>query len=148
MAFPGGAVEEGESRKEAVIRETREELRIAETDIRLLGEMDFLVTPYNLLIYCYAGEIEVNSPDKIDFDDGEVKEVFAVPVEFFKSVSPQKYEVKVKSKPGEEFPYHLIPGGREYDWRQGNYPVYFYRYDDYVIWGFTARLLKAFIELL
>ncbi len=148
VSFPGGSVETGESRREAALRETREELRVKEEKLEMLGEMDFLVTPYNLLIYSYVGVIKVNSLAKINYHPGEVGDIFAVPLEFFRATSPRKYQIKVESSPGEEFPYNLIPGGREYDWRQGSYPVYFYQYKDYVIWGFTARLLQAFIKLL
>ncbi len=148
ISFPGGAVEKGESRREAAIRETREELGVESDDLELLGEMDFLVTPYNLLIYSYVGHIRLNTLQEIDFNSGEVEEIFAVPVDYILSASPEKYNVKVESQPEEGFPYHLIPHGREYDWRQGSYPVYFYQYEGYIIWGFTARLLKALAELM
>jgi len=147
VALPGGGVEKSESRSEAAVRETEEELGVAEDRIELLGELDYLVTPYNLIIYAYAGRLDISSLADIPYNPGEVSEIFSVPLQFFLENPPDIHRVKVTSRPEGDFPYHLIPGGEDYDWRQGEYPVYFYRYDDHVIWGFTARLIRSFLEL-
>ena len=51
-------------------------------------------------------------------------------------------------KPDPDFPYELIPGGRDYPWRTRKFPEHFYRYQDRVIWGLTASVLAHFIDLL
>lgn len=147
ISLPGGKIENNEHRAQAAMRETREELGLNVENIELLGELDFLVTPYNLIIYSYAGYLEINSLKEINFNTREVKDIFTVPLQFFKENSPQNYPLRVYKEPVNKFPYYLIPGGRDYNWREGCFPVYFYSYQDHVIWGFTAKIIKAFIEL-
>lgn len=48
----------------------------------------------------------------------------------------------------EKFPYEKIPGGKNYDWKQGKYSVYFYEYQEYIIWGMTAKITKNFIDII
>ena len=48
----------------------------------------------------------------------------------------------------EEFPYSLLPNGKDYNWRRGKHLVLFYKYMDYIIWGFTARMTKKEFEIL
>lgn len=146
ISLPGGRMEPGESREETALRETKEELRLLPKKIELLGELDFLVTVYNLIIYSFAGRLEIKSLKEVDFNPGEVKDIFTVPLEFFRENPPQCYRLKVSKRPVSNFPYHLIPGGREYNWRTGKHPVYFYNYREYIIWGFTARLVRSFIN--
>ncbi len=147
VSFPGGDIKSGEKREEAALRETQEELGTGTDEIDLLGEMDYLVTPYNLIIYAFVARMHVSSPEDLQYNSAEVKEVFSAPVKFFRDNPPECSTVRVQSEPTGEFPYNLITGGRDYNWRQGKYPVYFYQYDDYVIWGFTARFVRAFLKL-
>ncbi|MDY4135926.1 MAG: coenzyme A pyrophosphatase, partial [Terrisporobacter sp.] len=46
------------------------------------------------------------------------------------------------------FPYDKIPHKDEYKFAEGEYPVWFYEYKDYVIWGITARILENFLEFI
>ena len=41
----------------------------------------------------------------------------------------------------EDFPYELLPGGRNYPWHHIPRKFYFYETDGGVIWGITAQLL-------
>ncbi len=147
VGLPGGRVEPTESRSEAALRESEEELGVSKNRIELLTELDYLVTPYNLIIYAFAGRLDISSLSDIPYNPAEVREIFSVPLQFFLENSPEIYRVEVTVQPDKDFPYHLIPGGKDYDWRQGEYPVFFYRYDNHIIWGFTARLIRAFLEL-
>ena len=45
------------------------------------------------------------------------------------------------------FPYELICGGREYRWRSRKEEVFFYQYEGHVIWGLTAKLIRAFADV-
>jgi hypothetical protein len=58
---------------------------------------------------------------------GEVDEVFEVPVDAL--LHPDHPEVRYVPFRGREF------------------PAYFYRYEDYEIWGLTGRMLKALLDL-
>lgn len=57
-------------------------------------------------------------------------------------------KIKVTSCPLEEFPYDIGVKAKEYKWESGVLNVYFYKYNDYVIWGITAKIIRSFIEKL
>ena len=147
ISFPGGNTEYGETPKETAIRETEEELGLTRDRFQVFGELDYLVTPFNLLIVPYVGYLDIGLSELRPNPD-EVKEVFTIPLSFLQLTSPDVYSVKVAASPEKDFPYHLIPEGRDYKFRTGHYPSYFYKYQNYVIWGFTARILKHFIDLI
>ncbi|WP_205842059.1 NUDIX hydrolase [Natranaerobius trueperi] len=146
ISFPGGRIEKTETPKEASVRETKEELGVIENDIEVFGELDYLLTPFNMIIIPYIGFLDTDI-NNMKVNKTEVEEVFSIPINYFINNKPQCYNTKVEPIPEENFPYHLIPNESEYKFRNGTYPSYFYLYQDKVIWGFTARILKNFIEL-
>ncbi|ACB84064.1 NUDIX hydrolase [Natranaerobius thermophilus] len=145
ISFPGGKIEPGESSRNAAIRETSEELGIQTNSISIWGQLDLLVTPFNMMIVPYIGEIHT-LPKDFNINLQEVSEVFTVPLDFFVKENPYKYRMQVGITPPHDFPFNLVPGGKNYPFKQGEYPSYFYIYGDYVIWGFTARIIKNFID--
>lgn len=148
ISFPGGLVEKGESYKEASLRETHEELNISEEKIKIMGELDYISSPYNFMLYAYCGILEgINMEDIVPNKD-EVDHVFTVPIKFFIQNEPVCHNIELETAISEDFPYHLIQNGEKYNWRKGKYPVYFYVYRDYVIWGITARIVKNFIDII
>lgn len=148
ISFPGGEVEEKESFKEAAIRETMEELNIEEENINVIGELDYLVSYGNIMIRCFIGTISGIDVEDIVPNPDEVDHIFIVPLNFFLENEPDIYYLDVKTLLNDEFPYNLIPKGREYNWRKGKHTVMFYQFKDYVIWGFTARMIKSLIDIL
>ena len=46
------------------------------------------------------------------------------------------------------FPYDIIPNKANYKFSTSNYRVLFYKYENYVIWGITAKILENFLEFL
>jgi len=46
------------------------------------------------------------------------------------------------------FPYHLIRGGENYKFHKGKLQQLFYQYEEYVIWGFTALMVKRFVDII
>ena len=144
ICLPGGMIEPGESPMEAAVRETCEELLIPESSIEILGQADYYHTA-NIVIFPFVGSL---NDYKYTFSRDEVSEVFTVPVEFFMNEEPEIYEVSSQITPDEDFPYHLIQGGRNYKWRRTKVIEMFYRYESHIIWGMTARIINAFIESL
>lgn len=142
ICFPGGKIEKGESKKNAAIRETTEELLISYEDIQFIGASDILVTPFNTIIYPFIGVLK----DYKGTFNSEVKNVFTVPLSFLMSYEPTYFYLDVNMQPENDFPYHLIQKGENYKWGKGKYPVYFYIYEDKVIWGITARITYDFIK--
>ncbi len=148
ISFPGGGVENNEGFEDACIRETSEELNISKDKISIHGEIDYILTPYDTLIKPFVGSLNILDPDKLDYNESEVKEIFTVPLRFFFENPPKLYYVSLEPKVPSNFPFHKIPGGRNYPFKFGKYPVYFYQYQNCIIWGMTARIMKNFITIL
>lgn len=144
ICFPGGKIEKSDiNQQNAAIRETCEELGIKKTDLSIITPLDILITPHQLIIHPFVGKIResvVLSPN-----NNEVDSVFLVPLQHFLDNPPQKNIVNVNMSPEENFPFQYIPYGKDYPWRRGEYPVYFYFFKEYVIWGLTARILHNFL---
>ena len=83
VSFPGGRVEEGETFKQAAIRETMEELNLKMDNIKVLGELDYLVSYANFSIHCFVGIISGITFDKIVPSEDEVDIIFTVPLDYF-----------------------------------------------------------------
>lgn len=148
ISFPGGRVERGEDFSQAAIRECSEELLIPESKIELLGESDYLITPFNFVIYAFVAKIKFNSLAEIKVNNSEVEEIFTVPLKFLLDYPVERYQTILKSKFGHNFPYSILPAGENYNPRQGSYDIYIYHYQGKVIWGITAELTKAFIDII
>ena len=144
ICFPGGKIESDEIPIQAAIREACEELLIKEENLKILGEIDTLITPFNAIIYPFAAYLH---DYQNTFSKFEVQEVFYVPLDFLKSYEPKCSYLDVNMKPHEDFPFEKVQYGRDYPWAKSTYPVYFYEYEGIVIWGITARVLRNFIEL-
>ncbi|MDF2591842.1 MAG: hydrolase [Clostridia bacterium] len=145
ICFPGGRIESDETPIQAAVRETCEELLIKEDNLKVLGELDTLVTPFNTIIYPFAAYLYDYQNTYSKF---EVQEVFYIPIEFLKDYEPKCSNLSVNMEPCGDFPFEKVQGGMDYPWAKGIYPVYFYEYKGKIIWGITARILKNFIELL
>jgi len=148
ISLPGGRKEKGETPLEAAVRETSEELTIPKTAVSVLGPLDYLVTPFNYIIYPFVGAIGQKYISDIKGAPGEVDCLFTVPLNYFLRTRPQIYRVRTEFKVPGGFPFELIPGGEDYNWSSGIYPVYFYSYNGRIIWGITARILKSLVDKL
>lgn len=148
VSFPGGKVEEEEIFRQAALRETLEELLIEEDKIKIIGELDYLVSYANFTIHCFLGIISGVTVDSIVPNEDEVDHIFTVPLSFFLENKPDKYELDLRTVENEEFPYSLIPNGKKYNFRRGVHTVLFYKYKDYTIWGFTAKMTKHLVDII
>ena len=61
---------------------------------------------------------------------------------------PEKYYLELETVSNNEFPFNLIPNGREYKFRRSKRTIYFYNYRDYIIWGYTATMTKNAVDLI
>ncbi|MBU3189460.1 CoA pyrophosphatase [Clostridium bowmanii] len=145
VCLPGGKVEENEDPRETSLRETMEELNLERDQIEFIGDMDYYISPYGNIMYAFVGKLKYGqitpSPD-------EVHHIFKVPLKFFLEHEPLLYKMEIGPVNQEGFPFHLINGGKEYKFRKGYLDEYFYEYNNYIIWGFTAQIVKSFIEVL
>ncbi len=145
ICFPGGKLEPGEALMECAVRETVEELNVKKEQIKLIGVGDIYISPFNLMIHPFIGEI-VDYKDTFSLD--EVEEIIKVPLDFFRNHPPEVFESKLINQPAEDFPYEWIPGGVNYPWSKGIHEVLFYRYENCTIWGMTAHIVRSAIRLI
>lgn len=147
ICFPGGRVDPTDATEEdTAIRETCEELGLTRTDIQIIAALDYLVTPYNTIIYPFAGNIL--NVKHLQPNPDEVEEAFTIPLSFFLTTEPEEHKVSYSPEPEEGFPTHLLVGGENYKWRGRTMSHYFYHYNEKVIWGLTARILRHFVSLI
>ena len=97
------------------------------------------------LVSVFLGRVESY---KDTWSASEVERAFLLPVEWLLTCEPRTHDDEIVTKTGVDFPYELIPHGRDYPFRKMRRRFYFYETDDGVIWGLTAELLYHFLELL
>lgn len=147
ICFPGGKMDkEDKTDQFTAIRETKEELGIGNEEIMDVFPIDYLVSPFDMIVYPHVGFI--NGYESIIPNPAEVEEVFTVPLSFFLKTPPKIHYVNVKMVPEENFPFDLIVGGQDYNWRTGKIDEYFYIFEDKVIWGLTAKILAHFVDVI
>lgn len=145
ISFPGGRIDPTDaSPMDAAIRETHEELGIDPTAIHVLGQMSVFIPTSSLVVYPFVATIDHHQT--YSFNPDEVKETFTIPVQWLLDHKPYVHMVPVQPMPMEDFPYDKIVNGSEYQWRARMMEEWFYDYEQYTIWGLTARILKHFIE--
>ena len=144
ICFPGGRVEEGESFREAAIRETMEELLVRDDQIEVIADLDPVMGPSGASIWPFAAVLHNYEGS---FSKDEVAEVFTIPLQWFLDHEPERHITELATVPGEDFPYELIPGGRNYPWRRKRNAIVFYRTKGGILWGITARMTYDFIHI-
>ena len=131
ICFPGGMIEAHETAEEAAVRETAEELLIPEENIEVIAPMHMIGGPGGAELSSCLGILHGYTGT---FSRREVDHVFTVPLSWFAEHAPRICD-------GADFPYELIPGGRDYPWHRIPRRFYFYESEGGVIWGITAELL-------
>lgn len=145
ICMPGGKIEKGETPIEAAIRETVEELGIDKEDLEVYSAMDYLITPFSVIMYPFVAKIKEL---KDTYSKDEVDSLIKVPLKFLLENEPIYHEGELIVDRGEDFPYDLIRGGEGYKFSKCMYETYFYIWEDEVVWGHTARIIYEFIKIL
>ncbi len=125
VAFPGGKAETGESPVQTALRETWEEVGLAEDFIRPIGMADtyetgtgFAITP--VVAFVRPGFTLVRH-------EAEVAEIFETPFAFL--MDPANHELRVmKSPDGIERRFYAMP------------------YEERTIWGATAGMVRGLYD--
>ena len=145
VSFPGGHVEPGELARDTAHRESCEELLLRPEQVEILSPMHRMTDRGRLVIDSFVGLLHDYAGT---FSPAEVARVFTVPLDWLLDNPPEIYRAELEIQPGPDFPYELIPGGRDYPFFRPQRRFYFYRREEAVIWGMTADLLYHFIEFL
>jgi 8-oxo-dGTP pyrophosphatase MutT (NUDIX family) len=124
ISFPGGSIDPTDvSAQHTALRETNEEIGIEPASVVIVGELDTFptyVTGYN--VTPVVGFIE-QRPEVVP-NPAEVAEVLWVPL--------SALDDTIRSEPG------FIHGG-------STYPTEAWVWNDHVIWGVTARIIRLFL---
>lgn len=145
ICFPGGRMEEGETALQCALRELKEETGISPSDLRVLGQFDTLHEFSGHTLYTFAVSLAPQALQKARLNQEEVAELFTVPLKFFRENTAEIYDIDVVTDVS-DFPYDKTGISPDYKWRKGKNLLPLYRYEDKIIWGITARIVKWFIE--
>jgi len=127
ISFPGGKVDtKDKSPVDTAYREANEEIGLSREEIEHLGYLDVTTTGTNFMILPVVASISNNFVPKLNND--EVESLVYLPLNYIADANNLKTMNKVIN--GEDRTFFV------------------YEYDNYFIWGATARLLKALSERL
>ncbi|WP_298788008.1 CoA pyrophosphatase [uncultured Marinococcus sp.] len=147
ICFPGGKIDDSDPTPLAAgLREFEEETGIPSHAMDVWGALDVVVQPFQRIVYPYIGEVDYAG----DFspNTSEVDELFTVPLDFFLKHEPEKHNVYMGMRFSETFPTSLIPNEETYRTNTTTLPQFIYHYQNVVIWGLTAQIIRHAVSLL
>ncbi len=123
VVFPGGRLEEGEGPEETAKREACEEIGLPEDGVRVIGGLTPITTrdPGNLIVPVVA---KVRRPDKYVLQEEEVAAV----------IEPAVVDLLDDSR-----------------WRTSDWfgrTLWFYEFDEGIMWGATAFMMREFLRII
>jgi len=128
VSFPGGTVSpQDRGVTDTALRETEEEIGVERSRIKVLGSLPPLST-VSTGYFVYPTIAVLLPPFNFKRNEREVKEIFTVPLDFVL----------------DEQNWRLGPVETE----DGTFTSFYFRYQGYLVWGMTARLLRKFREIL
>ena len=125
ISFPGGGHDVVDADLSlTALRETEEELGIVHTQVKMLGRLDDFYSIHGYHVIPFVGIIP--KPDNLQLDPFEIAGTFEAPLDHFRDPSVHRVE----------------------DWqhRGRTHMVDFYEFEEHVIWGLTAAILRQFLE--
>lgn len=132
VAFPGGRMDpEDNSPEETALREAMEEIALAPKQVRILGNLEYMVTISNYQVTPVVGVIPW--PTTLKAAPSEVQRIFTIPLVWL--ADPGNRELREQE----------IPGGSG----NGTHPVHYFRhFDNELLWGVSAHITVNFLQAL
>ena len=129
IGFPGGTRHaEDATLLDTALREVEEEIGVPRSDVEVFGQLDDALTfSSNYRIRPFAGSLRAG-PREFAIDTSEVHELLSVPLGFLRSPEARGW-------------YPVDRGGVME-------ATTAFVYEDYVIWGATARMLEHYLALI
>lgn len=120
ISFPGGQMEASDKNlEETAMREAEEEVGLRREQITIIGSLPRVISSTSFLVTPFVGLI--SPPIKLQLDTSEVAETFSVPLAFL--LNPNNHKKQL------------------YTQNHQNSEVYVIEYQNYKIWGMTAKIL-------
>lgn len=145
-SFPGGRVEEGESFEEAAVRETMEELNLDRDNIKVIGEIDYIVNQH-VRIHCFVGELTGVEVSDIK-PNLEVEQIYTIPLDYLLRNKPAYFKVGFDPIFEEQFLQELEREQKQYNLTNMKEKIPYYQIKTHSLWGFTANLTERFIQII
>ncbi|HHT24647.1 MAG TPA: CoA pyrophosphatase [Clostridiaceae bacterium] len=150
-SFPGGGIEEGETPLRAALRETKEEMGIPADEIEIWGEIDTSISEQHI-VHCFVGYLPNYNLSDLKPDPYEVDHIYTVELDYFLEHEPTFYKLETKPIPESNFPFEKIKDGINYPFYNLNKWLPFYNLPEHikdeVLWGYTARCVHRFSEII
>lgn len=159
ICFPGGGFEEGVDKnfKQTALREMKEELGIKKKNIKIIGQLDTMVTSIGAVVESFIGIVKKKAVKEMIIDANEVESTLLIPISFFRTHEPEEYTLRSEVKP-----FHIhedgtkevffpteelgLPENYHKPWGHKRHKVWVYKYEDQIIWGLTAVILKDLLK--
>lgn len=146
VSFPGGRIDAGDADSlAAALREMREELGVDTREWQVLGALPYAYTRNSRLVAPYV-VLKENLPP-LTLERAETTEAFTIPFDWFYTTQPQRVVMWEGVHPGEHFPYDKVPHFRPGWSKRLTYELFFYEYEQRVIWGLTARIIQSLLAI-
>ena len=126
ISFPGGSIDVGDVDSwAAAVRETTEEIGLPAGQIQYLGRLDDIMTITGYVISPFVAQI----PDHFAYQisDFEIDVLFEAPLRELTDPSRLREEIAI--------------------FEQKSYPIYYFEYQQHIIWGATGKILHQFLEI-
>ena len=130
VAFPGGRIEPNDANPiAAVLRETREEIGVAEEHINVIGSIDAYITVGHYEVTPVVGIVQW--PTTLSLQSSEVARAFFIPLNWLRERNNFTFRARQNMDPQSAKRHPIVV----YD-----------SFDEEILWGATARMTLNFLK--